>query len=205
MRKIWLPQYVVDASGPHALLRTYLEQSDVRNWLDYVSQRSPLRAVCDVGAGYGRITPVLTEFAQQVVAFEREPDLVATMRELLPQVAVRQVESLSKLPANSGTFDFAMTFTVLQHLNQVEVEATVAELKRILTPTGYVLFCEATDPALRFDEFDSPEGGTTIGRTVEEYVRLMAPFTLVDAAPRRMEPTYTLHTGTYMLFGPPTN
>src|SRR5262245_50963752 len=119
-RTVWSYAKVMDVSGPTALLRTYLEQTDVRRYITNIGLPI-INAACDVGAGYGRLSVVLTEFASSVVAFEREPALVAEARRLLPDVDVRQVTSLSSLPSESSVFQFVMTFTVLQHLDSEEL------------------------------------------------------------------------------------
>jgi SAM-dependent methyltransferase len=200
LRKVWQHQHVVDATGPSYALRTYLEQSDIRSWLKHISHTVEIRSAADIGAGYGRLTPVLTEFAKQVVAFEREPHFVADIQQLLPHVYTRQVQTLAHLPVPASLFQCVLTFTVLQHLDDNEVIETVAELKRIIAAPGFVLLCEETDPALDYDDEDSPEGGITVGRSVADYRRLLAPLNLVATAPRRVEPGYHHAAGTYRLF-----
>ena len=200
IRKIWHQEHVVDAIGSRFALRTYLEQSDVRQWLRQINCQMTISRACDVGSGYGRLTPVLAEFAPDVVAFEREAHFVDEIQTLLPQIEVKQVENLSQLPANAASFQFILSFTVLQHLTDQEVTQVANELKRIIAAPGYILLCEATDVALRYDEDDSPEGGITIGRSIELYQRLFAPLTLVATAPRRVERTYHLSPGSYLLF-----
>lgn len=200
LRKIWRHHQVVDASGPGYTLRTYLEQTDVRAWLTRINRIMKIRSLADIGAGYGRLTPVLAEFADHVLAFEREPHFVADIARYQPQVDVRQIESLGRLPVRTATLDVALAFTVLQHLDNSEVLDVAAELKRIIVPGGHILLCEATDQSLYYDEETSPEGGVTIGRSVEHYQRLFTPFNLIDTAPRRTEPGYQIPPGTYMLF-----
>lgn len=200
-RKVWQHQQVVDVTGPAYTVRTYLEQADLRSWLHRVAGLTEIRRAADVGAGYGRLTPVLTEFAEQVVAFEREPHFVADIQRFQPQVEAFQVPALTTLPTPDEMFQFVLTFTVLQHLSDDELFGTISELKRIIADSGFVLLCEATDPAIFYAEEDSAEGGVTIGRSVADYQRLLAPFTLIATAPRRVEPTFAcLDTGTYMLF-----
>jgi SAM-dependent methyltransferase len=199
-KKTWRHEYVVDANVSDFALRTYLEQFDIRHWLTQVSYEIDIVQACDVGAGYGRLTPVLMEFCRKVTAFEREEHFVVDMQRLLPQVQVQQIEQLSLLPAPSDSFQFVLSFTVLQHLADYELIPVVDELKRIASKPGYILLCEATDASLRYDEDASLEGGVTIGRSVEHYQMLFEPLELMATATRRIEPTYTSHSGTYMLF-----
>src|SRR4030095_15982114 len=106
-----------DISGAAANLRNYLEQRDVRRCLEAASRERPVRAAADGGCGYGRLTPVLGEFAARVTGFEREETLLEEARRLQPGIEWKPIEDLASLPAADGAFDFAMCFTVLQHVN----------------------------------------------------------------------------------------
>ena len=164
-RHRWTVAEVADVGGPSANVRNYLEQRDVRRCLRAAAAIRPIERACDVGCGYGRLTMVLGEVAARVVGLEREPAFVAEARRLLPRIEFRQVETLSRLPAPSGFFDFAMTFTVLQHLGDAEARETVSELKR-LAKGGCVLLTEETDASF----VDGAEGGgMTKGRPVATY------------------------------------
>jgi SAM-dependent methyltransferase len=130
------------------MLRTYLEQRDVRELCASVGSSLPLAAACDVGSGFGRLTPVLTEFAERVVGFERETELLRVARSLQPSIDFRSIESLHSLPADPASFDLGLVFTVLQHVPEPEVKAVIDELRRIIKPDGHLLLCEETDPAV---------------------------------------------------------
>jgi SAM-dependent methyltransferase len=196
-RHVWNVPEVMDAVGPGGNLRNYLEQRDVRRCLAAAAAIRPLRRACDVGCGYGRLTMVLTEFASEVVGFEREPAFVAEARRLLPSVEFQQLASLRSLPGQAGSCDFAMTFTVLQHMRDEEALAVLGEVKR-LAQGGFVLLTEETDAALA----DGAEGvGVTLGRPRRTYVDWMAPFEEILTFPREIEPGYPrADVGTYMLF-----
>ena len=96
-RKTWTPTDVVDVSGPPALLRNYLEQGLVRDCLQRAAMTTPITRAYDVGCGFGRLTPVLSEFASVVVGFEREATLIATARQLLPALEFIEVATLDDL------------------------------------------------------------------------------------------------------------
>ncbi len=145
-RKTWTPADVVDVSGPPALLRNYLEQRDVREYVQRAEMTTPITRAYDVGCGFGRLTPVLAEFASAVVGFEREASLLATARTLLPALEFVEVATLSALPAPDASAEFVMTFTVLQHMPDSHAEAVIREITRVLAPQGHVLAVEETDP-----------------------------------------------------------
>src|SRR5689334_11962306 len=168
-RKNWTPADVVDVAGPSALLRNYLEQRDLRHYLDRAAARGAIRRACDVGSGFGRLIPVLAERADEVVGFEREPSLVATAQALLPGMTIVQVDTLSTLPAPDATFDFALTFTVLQHMPDDDAERVIAELQRVIAPQASVVLVEETDPALEAGDPAHADLGYTRGRPVAWY------------------------------------
>lgn len=130
-KKTWLHQHVVDAALPDFVIRTYLEQLDLRSWLHRISCELKIQRACDIGAGYGRLTPVLTEFACEIIAFEREPHFINDIQRLLPQVEACRIERLSQLPVAANSFQFVLSFTVLQHLQDEEVISVIDEIKRI--------------------------------------------------------------------------
>ena len=124
-RKTWTPGDVVDVTGPPALLRNYLEQRDVRAYLHKAAAHTPIHRAYDIGSGFGRLTPVLSEAAAEVVGFEREASLVATARTLLPDLRFELVPTLEHLPAESSSAEFILTFTVLQHMTDASARAVI--------------------------------------------------------------------------------
>lgn len=194
----------MDVDGPRAMLRAYLEQRDVRELTAKASAAAPISAACDVGCGFGRVTPVLTEFADRVIGFEREPDLLRVARALQPSVEFRSIDTLSRLPADDGSFTFGLVFTVLQHVPEPEVLAVIDELRRIVTPQGHLLLCEETDATLEAGDRSQAHLGYTCGRPVTTYQSWLAPWKLVATKRRAIEPDYPRpDVGTYMLFAGP--
>ncbi|MGH9366963.1 MAG: class I SAM-dependent methyltransferase [Thermoanaerobaculia bacterium] len=199
-RHRWRFDEVSDIGGAASSLRNYLEQSGVRRCLETAARERPIRAAADVGCGYGRLTPVLTEFAPRVAGFEREETLLAEARRLQPGVEWISVKDLASLPAPDGAFDFAMTFTVLQHIPDAAACQVVAELQRVARG-GFLLLVEETDPALGAELPRDVPGGTR-GRPVETWEQWLAPWRLRLAFPRSIEPGYPrADVGTFLLFG----
>jgi SAM-dependent methyltransferase len=203
-RMVWTPTDVVDVDGPRAMYRAYLEQRDVRAMLAPVIGATRLHAACDVGCGFGRLTPVLAEFAGEVAGFEREPALVATARTLQPAVTFHTIDALSSLPAETAAFDLGLVFTVLQHVPEPDVLRVIDELRRVVRPDGWLLLCEETDPSLEAGDRAAAHLGYTRGRPTAVYADWLAPWTLVTTRPREIEPGYPRpDVGTYMLFAGP--
>lgn len=200
-RKTWTPGDVVDVSGPPALLRNYLEQRDVRRYVQRAAAATPIVRAFDIGCGFGRLTPVLAECAGDAVGFEREATLVATARQLLPSLTFTEVAGLDALPAASASAEFVMTFTVLQHMPDDRAGRVLAEIGRVAAPGAHLLLCEETDAALEAGDASAADLGYTRGRSVDWYATRLATFTLVDTAPREIEPGYPRpDVGTYMFF-----
>jgi len=203
-RLVWTPNEVVDVDGPRAMLRAYLEQRDVRELCASVSRAAPISSACDVGCGFGRLTPVLTEFAERVVGFEREQDLLRIARPLQPSIEFRPIEALTRLPADDASFAFGLVFTVLQHVPEPEVHVVIDELRRIVAPGGHLLLCEETDAALEAGDRAQAHLGYTCGRPVPIYEAWLAPWKLIATTRRSIEPDYPRpDVGTYMLFAGP--
>ena len=202
-RKTWTPTAVVDVSGPPALLRNYLEQGLVRACVQRAAMTTPITRAYDVGCGFGRLTPVLSEFASVVVGFEREATLIATARQLLPALEFIEVASLETLPAPDASAELVMTFTVLQHMSDEAAEAVTVEMTRVLAPGGHILVVEETDPSLEAGDVTHAEAGYTRGRPWSWYEARFAPLRVIRMGPRLIEPGYPrADVGTYMLFGP---
>ncbi len=203
-RLVWTPKEVVDVDGPRAMLRAYLEQRDVRELCAGVIQGNRVASACDVGCGFGRLTPVLTEFADRVVGFEREPGLLNIARSLQPSIEFRPIDTLARLPADDSSYALALVFTVLQHVPEPEVHDVISELRRIASPTGHLLLCEETDPSLEAGDRTKAHLGYTRGRPVTTYQSWLAPWRLVATRRRSIEPDYPRpDVGTYMLFAGP--
>lgn len=201
---LWQQQHVVDVRDAAFAARTYREHADVRALLRRVTGAERLQSACEVGAGYGRMTVVLTEFAEQVTGLERERHFVEEATRLLPGIKFINVASLTQLPVATESLDLVLTFTVLQHLIDPVVQATSQEILRTLKPGGHLLICEESDPQLRDGDLEDPAGMCTIGRPVMVYQQLFASCELLATQPRRIEPTYPREdVGTYMLFRKP--
>jgi SAM-dependent methyltransferase len=201
---VWTPADVVDVDGPRAMLRAYLEQRDVRGLLASVCGPDRVEAACDVGCGFGRLTPVLSEFARHVVGCEREQSLLAIARPLHPAIEFRTIDSLAKLPAETRSFDIGLAFTVLQHVPEPEVRLVIDEIRRVLKPDGYLLMCEETDATLEAGDREQAQFGYTRGRPIDVYGEWLAPWTLLAVRRREIEPGYARpDVGNYMLFAGP--
>ncbi|NAS22087.1 methyltransferase domain-containing protein [Herbidospora sp. NEAU-GS84] len=197
----WQDNQVVDVGPAEFASRMYREQTELRRYLRGLRGKGAMPRICDIGAGYGRISPVLQEFSPHVVAFERQKEFVLKGKALHPDVDFRHVNSLAHLPAEDEEFSFALTFTVLQHLADHNVVEAIREIRRVILPLGHVLLCEESDGDYVSGSYDDPEGLFTIGRSVETYQEWMEGFDLIETSPRPVEITYNrTDVGHFMLF-----
>lgn len=191
--RIWTPDNVTNTSKPALAIRCYWEHQGVRRALEQINLKSFNKGAADVGCGYGRLTPVLCEFAFRVVGYDQSAELLEMARPLVPEVTFTQAW-IDDIPAIDKSFDVAMAFTVIQHLDDDTAERVLAEMKRI---AGYVLLVEGTHVEVGSVEAEGPH---TIYRRPCVYEQMMLPFRLIWTAPRVVEPTRKQRGGTYMLF-----
>lgn len=203
----WVPYRlvdVVDADDANLSVRNYIEQGDLRRYLGRIDGWSKINRAAEFGCGYGRMTQVLTEFALDVIGFEREQALLDRATDLIPDVTFIQRDSLSYVEHDGDPFDAVISFTFLQHLIEAEAAKVAGEMMRYLSPMGHILICEETDETHVAGDTEDPLGQCTIGRSVATYCQLFAPMKLAFSARRRIEPGYSRQdTGTYLIFSQP--
>lgn len=124
---------MVDPTGPELILRNYLEQRDLWGYSRHVQENRVINKAADVRCGFGRLEMVLSEFASEVVGFEREPGLVETARlllsELQPKIRIEQIQDSANLPCEDAEFDFIMAFTALMHLTDAEAQYVIEKIR----------------------------------------------------------------------------
>ena len=196
----WQVEDVTNVEGAAYAARNYIEQRDLRRYLQRLQGSPRCPTACEIGAGFGRLTVVLKEFFEIVVAFEREPQLVETGTYLHPTIQFERVDELASLPAPNETFDFALSFTVLQHMTSEQAAAVLAEMTRVVKPAGSILLCEHTGDGFRSRRV-APVGSPTLGRPIEEYAQLLPCCELVESSPRIVQRGgKPADEGHYMLF-----
>jgi SAM-dependent methyltransferase len=198
----WTPATVSNAQAPEtAAIRNYWEHRLVREAAALASKRHPVNVAYELGAGYGRVARVLAEFAGRVVAFERDPKLLAVGRALNPDVEFVDVQKLGDIPAKDDSADFMLTFTVLQHLTDATYYTVLHELKRLIKRGGHVLLVEETDASQADCDLPHDETGCVRYRSVARYQADAAPLRLVRTWRRRVEIAMPrVDVGTAMLF-----
>jgi ubiquinone/menaquinone biosynthesis C-methylase UbiE len=199
-------RYVFDVEnvapqGPMGNVMAYLDRRIIRACLTDVTRETKVRRALEVGCGYGRLIMTLAEFADEVIGVEREPHLVATAKALLPDVQFRQQSSILSLPTvHDASVDFAMTFTVLQHMVDDDVRVVLAELRRVVRPGGFVLVCEKVEPGNETERQDDRTLYLSKHRPVDVYAEWMRPFAVHSVRPRPAPASWNRNSGVAMLF-----
>jgi len=96
------------------------------------------RHAADIGGGFGRLSAVLTDYADQVTLVDPSTQQLDLSREIFPgQPFERKLAEAAKLPFDDGSIDLAIMVRVLHHLPDPENE--LAELARVLRPGGHAV------------------------------------------------------------------
>jgi SAM-dependent methyltransferase len=191
----------VAPQGPVGNAIAYYDRRVIRECLTEITREAKLTRALEVGCGYGRLIMALAEFAPEVIGVEREKHLVATGKSLRPDVDFRQQDSILTLPSIAdASVDFAMTFTVLQHMVDDDVRSVLAEIRRVVRPGGWVLLGEKVEPGNETDRSDDRTLYLSKHRPVETYAAWMRPFVLASTRPRPAPPAWNRNSGTVMLF-----
>src|ERR1019366_1606214 len=140
----WDATAVNSFSGPALILQTLYEQRYLRAAILKILARLPAKAAAaEFGAGYGRLTPILEEFFQEAMGFEREDGLIKLSAVLPATVRIHKTQTLQSVSLEIGELSFSFTCTVLQHMTDDDVAETLAEMRRV-TRGGFILLIEAT-------------------------------------------------------------
>lgn len=150
---------------------------------------TPSRSL-EVGCGYGRMSPWLARRSDHHVALDPNAEALCRAQPLHPEVCLVRA-SATDVPFPAGTFDFALTWTVLQHLPPEAAEYAAASISNCLVNGGWLLICEK----VRGDDYEH-----VWVRSRREYENLFATLQLIDNSSRRLEPTYGSFNGELLLF-----
>jgi len=198
----WTFDAVFDASTiPELTYRTYLEMRDIRSYLSFITKDTKIKRTADVGSGFGRLLPLLSEYSEEVIGFEREENLIKMANKLYPHLSIIKIEDLGEIQYESNYFDLVVVFTVLQHLTDNKVGKLAKEISRITKRNGFLFICEQTDSSDVFGNINDETKLLQHGRKIKEYEKIFNEYTLIKSSKRVNEPTYRRSDiGAYMLF-----
>jgi tetratricopeptide (TPR) repeat protein/SAM-dependent methyltransferase len=167
--------------------REYEHQAEVDALRRLLGGRSYQHAA-DIGGGYGRLSVMLTEYANRVTLADPSTQQLGLSRELFPQHNFeRELADAARLPFADGSVDLALLVRVLHHLPDPEPE--LAELARVLRPGGHAVV-EAANSAHAARRLGAALRGQRIGlkpvdiRSADSQRRGTAPY--VNHHPRTL-------------------
>jgi SAM-dependent methyltransferase len=92
----------------------------------------------DIGGGFGRLSAVLTDYADQVTLVDPSTQQLDLSWQIFPgQPFERELAEAAKLPFDDGSIDLAIMVRVLHHLPDPTAE--LRELHRVLRPGGLAI------------------------------------------------------------------
>jgi SAM-dependent methyltransferase len=200
-RFVWGLTDVGNSANPEADLRNYYDAKNIRDVLKDTI-KVPLSRACEIGSGYGRMTPVLHEFANEVFGFERESRLVEIAKKYVhvDDCKFINIDALTDI-TKYEKFNLIMTLTVLQHLDDNYVREVAKAIKDSTADNGFVLIVESTD--LKSQIIGNKNKGDKFlsrPRSINEYIEIFSPLKLVAQNPRKLEASFGSNAGTLLLF-----
>lgn len=99
--------------------------------------------ILELGSGPGYFSPALADAAPAgaLVAVDLQAEMLGWMRQRLVGLPAQLVQAdATNLPFGSGSFDAVFVATMLGEVP--DIAACLAEIHRVLTPSGMVSFCE---------------------------------------------------------------
>lgn len=201
MRYTYRFEDVVNDDLPGTIHRTFQEWNKVLEVLresELATVKHP--KILDLGAGYGRMLPLLCEISDDVTAVEREPHFRTEIKKHYPGVKVHDWSEMDLLA--SQHFDLILSFTVMQHLKVRENIPTINAIKRLCAEGGLLLLVEETDHQRRNGSSLDENTHSCQPLSIDAYASLLRPdFRLLLTAPRKVTHNGVMtDSGHFMLF-----
>ncbi len=99
------------------------------------------RPILDLGCGGGNDTLYLLSRGKQVCACDQSPSAIRRLRENFPEILdARCLNMLDGLPYEDEAFEVIIADLCLHYFTQEDTGRILAELRRILTPGGHLIF-----------------------------------------------------------------
>lgn len=106
--------------------------------------RDGYRSILDYGCGTGRLAPFLSN-AMEYAGVDLNAPAVEYARRTQPDHTFSVVDAEGRIPWIDQSFDVVVAVTVLQHVPEVCIAATCAEIRRVLY-SGRVVLIEDANP-----------------------------------------------------------
>jgi hypothetical protein len=175
-------------SRPEFCARNYYEISQMQELLDKHNISAGISA--ELGAGYGRLSPWISQFSTEHYGFEPNRDAISEAKRLYPEKKWVQ-QKIQNITPGQVEFDLIVTWTVLQHIPPEEIQTVVDNIVDISSDGAHLVFCEKTQ---------GEPGTHTWPRSTAKYEDILGDVTHIESHPRDLEPSYLDHGGEVMFF-----
>jgi SAM-dependent methyltransferase len=100
--------------------------------------------VADLGTGTGYLLPVLGRCFKKVIGLDQSRPMLDLAKKRVQSSGLKNIElktgSLESIPLRAGSVDLALCILMFHHL--ADVEAVLAEIRRVLKPGGRLMIIE---------------------------------------------------------------
>jgi 2-polyprenyl-3-methyl-5-hydroxy-6-metoxy-1,4-benzoquinol methylase len=130
--------------------------------LEWAAKHIPMagQTVLDYGCGPGYLIESLAQHrVSKVFGLDYSPDSIRKYQQHYsshPLYGGAQMISGKPWPVADGSIDIVIAMEVLEHLNDAQIEETLAEFRRILRPGGYLLVTTPNEEDLESMKYACP-------------------------------------------------
>ena len=111
-----------------------------RQMLDWLAEKvGDLGIICDMGCGPGQIARYLYDHGVKVCGIDLSPGMVERARCLNPEIPFQQGDMLALANIADDSYGGVAAFYSIIHVPRPALSQALAELKRVLRPTGVLL------------------------------------------------------------------
>lgn len=97
-------------------------------------------SVLEIGCGIGLVLRELLRLGAKCYGIDASPESIKAAAEILGEkeksAITLKVADIGKLPFKDGSFDVVLSFEVLEHLTDKDLDSSLREIARVLKPGG---------------------------------------------------------------------
>ncbi|WP_081603638.1 class I SAM-dependent methyltransferase [Natronorubrum tibetense] len=97
----------------------------------------------EIGCGYGRVTPWLSDYASTVIGIEPNEEMAQYIEKYHPNIKYIQSKA-QDMPLDDDSVGLIFTRSVLQHIPPNDIQSVCNEVSRVTSSNSRLLLCEAT-------------------------------------------------------------
>jgi len=141
------PKLIPYYNDPAFNYRQYWQTREYENQAEKMALKKLLKfipksqrgKIIDIGAGFGRLTPIYASLFKSCLLIEPSDKLLKDAKKLSEKYNNLEFKKsfVEKLPVEGEAFDVVLMVRVAHHLQ--DLETMIVEVKRILKPSGYFI------------------------------------------------------------------